>query len=71
MSGIYQYFSQRRGVVFSEEVVQGSPLLEMKVYSRIVESFVFTVCLRPLTSGQVFPQSSFSHLEINNQDYHF
>ena len=68
MSGIYQCFSQRRGVVFSEENVQGTPLLEVKAYLPVSESFGFTAHLRSLTSGQAFPQSSFSHWEIINQD---
>ena len=68
MSGIYQCFSQRRGVVFSEETVQGTPLLEIKAYLPVAESFGFTAHLRSLTSGQAFPQSSFSHWEIINQD---
>ena len=68
MSGIYQCFSQRRGVVFSEEAVQGTPLLEVKAYLPVAESFGFTAHLRSLTSGQAFPQSSFSHWEIINQD---
>jgi elongation factor 2 len=68
MSGIYQCFSQRRGVVFSEENVQGTPLLEIKAYLPVSESFGFTAHLRSLTSGQAFPQSSFSHWEIINQD---
>ena len=68
MSGIYQCFSQRRGVVFSEEAVQGTPLLEVKAYLPVAESFGFTAHLRSLTSGQAFPQSSFSHWEMINQD---
>ena len=68
MSGVYQCFSQRRGVVFSEESVQGTPLLEVKAYLPVSESFGFTAHLRSLTSGQAFPQSSFSHWEVINQD---
>ena len=68
MNGIYQCFSQRRGVVFNEESVQGTPLLEVKAYLPVSESFGFTAHLRSLTSGQAFPQSSFSHWDIINQD---
>ena len=68
MSGVYQCFSQRRGVVFNEESVQGTPLLEVKAYLPVSESFGFTAHLRSLTSGQAFPQSSFSHWDIINQD---
>ncbi|MBP3802068.1 MAG: GTP-binding protein [Clostridia bacterium] len=68
MNGVYQCFSQRRGVVFNEESVQGTPLLEVKAYLPVSESFGFTAHLRSLTSGQAFPQSSFSHWDIIKQD---
>ena len=68
MSGVYQCFSQRRGVVFSEESLQGTPLLEVKAYLPVSESFGFTAHLRSLTSGKAFPQSSFSHWDLINQD---
>ena len=68
MSGVYQCFSQRRGIVFNEESIQGTPLLEVKAYLPVSESFGFTAHLRSLTSGQAFPQSSFSHWDIINQD---
>jgi len=63
MNGVYQCFSQRRGVVFSEESVQGTPLLNIKAYLPVSESFGFTGHLRSLTSGQAFPQCSFDHWE--------
>ena len=68
MSGVYQCFSQRRGVVFSEESVQGTPLLDVKAYLPVSESFGFTAHLRSLTSGQAFPQCTFSHWDLINQD---
>ena len=68
MGGIYQCFSQRRGIIFSEESVQGTPLLIVKGYLPVAESFGFTAHLRSLTSGQAFPQCVFSHWDIINQD---
>lgn len=68
MNGIYQTFSQRRGVVFSEESVQGTPLLNIKAYLPVAESFGFTGHLRSLTSGQAFPQSVFDHWEMITSD---
>ena len=68
MSGVYHCFSQRRGVVFNEESVQGTPLLEVKAYLPVSESFGFTAHLRSLTSGQAFPQCTFSHWDLINQD---
>ena len=64
MSGVYQCFAQRRGVVFNEESVQGTPLLEVKAYLPVSESFGFTAHLRSLTSGQAFPQCAFDHWDL-------
>jgi len=68
MNGIYQTFSQRRGVVFQEESVPGTPLLNVKAYLPVAESFGFTGHLRSLTSGQAFPQCVFDHWETITQD---
>ena len=68
MGGIYQTFNQRRGVVFSEESVMGTPLLNVKAYLPVAESFGFTGALRSVTSGQAFPQSVFSHWDIVDSD---
>jgi len=68
MNGVYQVFSQRRGVVFSEESVSGTPLLNVKAYLPVAESFGFTSNLRALTSGQAFPQCVFDHWEIIPSD---
>jgi elongation factor 2 len=42
MNGVYQVFNQRRGVVFQEDSVQGTPLLNVKAYLPVAESFGFT-----------------------------
>lgn len=68
ISGVYQCLSQRRGVIFEENSVQGTPLLNLKAYLPVSESFGFTQHLRSLTSGQAFPQCVFSHWELINQD---
>lgn len=68
MNGIYQCFSQRRGVVFSEESVPGTPLLNIKAYLPVSESFGFTAHLRSMTSGQAFPQLVFDHWEVITDD---
>jgi len=68
MSGIYQCFSQRRGLIFAEESVVGTPLLNVKAYLPVSESFGFTGHLRSLTSGQAFPQCVFDHWETITQD---
>jgi elongation factor 2 len=68
MNGIYQCFSQRRGVVFAEDSVAGTPLLNIKAYLPVSESFGFTGHLRSLTSGQAFPQCVFDHWEVIPSD---
>ena len=68
MNGVYQVFNQRRGVVFQEDSVQGTPLLNIKAYLPVSESFGFTANLRALTSGQAFPQCCFSHWDVITTD---
>jgi elongation factor 2 len=68
MGGVYQCFNQRRGVVFSEESVAGTPMLNVKAHLPVSESFGFTAHLRSLTSGQAFPQCMFDHWELINDD---
>lgn len=68
MGGVYQCFNQRRGVVFSEETVSGTPMVNAKAHLPVSESFGFTAHLRSLTSGQAFPQCMFDHWELINDD---
>lgn len=68
MGGVYQCFNQRRGVVFQEENVAGTPMVNAKAYLPVAESFGFTADLRSKTSGQAFPQCMFDHWELINDD---
>ena len=63
MGGIYQTLTQRRGIVIGEEPVSGTPLLIVKAYLPVAESFGFTQALRAATSGRAFPQCVFDHWE--------
>jgi elongation factor 2 len=63
VGGIYQCMSQRRGIVIAEEPVQGTPLVMIKSYLPVAESFGFTQALRAATSGRAFPQCVFDHWE--------
>eukprot|EP00389_Voromonas_pontica_P005015 GDKH01007492.1.p1 GENE.GDKH01007492.1~~GDKH01007492.1.p1 ORF type:complete len:839 (-),score=342.47 GDKH01007492.1:343-2859(-) len=63
VGGIYGTLNQRRGHVFHEEQRQGTPLVEIKAYLPVAESFGFTTALRASTSGQAFPQCVFDHWE--------
>lgn len=63
MGGIYQTLTQRRGIVVGEEPVQGTPLVIVKAFLPVAESFGFTQHLRASTSGRAFPQCVFDHWE--------
>jgi len=60
--------SSRRGIVISEEPVAGTPLVMIKAYLPVAESFGFTQALRAATSGRAFPQCVFDHWELLNGD---
>lgn len=68
VGAIYQCLTQRRGIVIGEEPVQGTPLVQMKCYLPVGESFGFTQALRAATSGRAFPQCVFDHWEQMSGD---
>lgn len=68
MGGIYQCLTQRRGIVIGEEPINGTPLIIVKAYLPVAESFGFTQHLRELTSGRAFPQCVFDHWEMLGTD---
>jgi len=68
VGGIYQCLSQRRGIVTNEDPVAGTPLVNMKAFLPVAESFGFTQALRAATSGRAFPQCVFDHWEQMNGD---
>merc|ERR1719263_550162 len=63
MSGVYSCMNLRRGCVFEENPREGTPLMQVKAYLPVSESFGFVSALRQQTSGQAFPQCVFSHWE--------
>merc|ERR1712070_1125279 len=63
MSGVYACMQPRRGQVFEENPREGTPLLQVKAYLPVSESFGFVAALRQQTSGQAFPQCVFDHWE--------
>lgn len=68
MGGIYQTLTQRRGTVIGEEPISGTPLVIVRAYLPVAESFGFTQHLRAMTSGRAFPQCVFDHWEILAND---
>ena len=67
-SGVYECLSGRRGYVFDESGIEGTPLVEMKAYLPVNESFGFAENLRELTQGKAFPQCTFDHWELMNDN---
>lgn len=61
MGGCYGVLTRRRGHVFSEEQRPGTPMMNLKAYLPVMESFGFTADLRANTGGKAFPQAVFDH----------
>ncbi|SAL96738.1 hypothetical protein [Absidia glauca] len=68
IGGIYSVMNRRRGVVISEEARPGTPMMNIKAYMPVNESFGFTPALRAATSGQAFPQCVFDHWQSMSGD---
>ena len=68
LGGVYQCINQRRGIVFSEEGISGTPMVMMKCFLPVSESFGFNGHLRNVTSGKAFPQMAFNHWEVINSN---
>lgn len=64
VGGIYSCLNKRRGQVIAEEPRMGTPLVQVKAYLPVSESFGFTADLRSHTSGQAFPQCVFDHWQL-------
>jgi len=61
VGGIYGVLNRRRGIVFEEAGVPGTPMFVVKAHLPVNESFGFTADLRSNTGGQAFPQCVFDH----------
>jgi len=68
VGGIYGVLNRRRGHVFEESQVQGTPMFIVKAYLPVNESFGFTADLRSNTAGQAFPQCVFDHWQVLQGD---
>merc|ERR1712096_11737 len=62
--GIYSCLNRRRGHIFEENQVAGTPMVYVKAYLPVNESFGFTADLRSQTQGKAFPQCVFDHWQI-------
>merc|ERR1711963_1159077 len=68
VGGIYGVLNKRRGHVFEETQVAGTPMFHVKAYLPVNESFGFTADLRSNTGGQAFPQCVFDHWQVMQGD---
>lgn len=68
VGGIYGVLNRRRGHVFEEAQVVGTPMFHVKAYLPVNESFGFTADLRSNTGGQAFPQCVFDHWQVMQGD---
>jgi len=64
VGAIYGIITQRRGQVIAENQLPGSPIVVMKCYVPVAESFGLTAALRAATAGKAFPQCSFHHWAV-------
>ena len=63
VGAIYSCMAVRRGVVEEEILIEGTPLVIIKAFLPVAESFGFTSYLRQMTSGKAFPNCVFDHWE--------
>jgi len=68
LSGVYQTLNARRGCVDQMNERIGTPLVQIKSYLPVAESFGFTQLLRQKTAGQAFPQMKFDHWQVTSGD---
>lgn len=66
LSGVYQTLNARRGCVETMQERIGTPLVQIRSFLPVAESFGFTQLLRQKTAGQAFPQMKFDHWETAN-----
>lgn len=64
LSGVYQTLNARRGCVDTMTERIGTPLVQIRSFLPVAESFGFTQLLRQKTAGQAFPQMKFDHWEV-------
>jgi len=68
MGNCYGVLTTRRGCVFDEIQRPGTPMMNLKAYLPVAESFGFTQYLRSQTGGKAFPQCVFDHWDILTSD---
>lgn len=64
VGGIFSCLNKKRGVVESQIPRTGTPLVQVRAFLPVAQSFGFTADLRASTSGQAFPQCVFDHWKM-------
>jgi elongation factor 2 len=68
INSVYQTINNKRGIIGDVVDRMGTPLTIIKGYIPVIESFDFTEILRKNTGGKAFPQMTFSHWQIINNN---
>jgi len=68
MSGVYAVLSKRRGEVVEEIARAGTPMVSVRAFLPVNQSFGFTKELRSTTGGKAFPQCTFDHWQLMTGD---
>jgi elongation factor 2 len=68
VGSVYSVISQRRGEIINEDQNVPANSATLTAYLPVAESFGFTDYLRSQTGGKAFPQCSFSHWQVINDD---
>ncbi|CAH1796222.1 unnamed protein product [Owenia fusiformis] len=66
--GINSCLKGRRGDIFKETQIKDTPLVNVKAWLPVNESFGFTADLRSRTQGKAFPQTVFDHWQLFKGD---
>lgn len=65
---VYAVVQQRRGVIVSEEMKEGTPFFQIQAHIPVVEAFGFSEDIRKKTSGAAQPQLVFAGFECIDLD---
>jgi len=68
VNSVYSVIAGRRGTVVNQIHREGTPIVVLKTYVPVANSFGLTAELRKETSGKAFPQCSFDHWNIMDGD---
>ena len=64
VAAAYTVLARRRGHVIKEEPKAGTPLMIVRAFLPVIDSFGFEVDLRTHTQGQAFCQQVFDHWQV-------